>query len=362
LRSFGDQLKLFSLSLDIVDQDRFNRVNSMIERYCHDVLHIHSIKLWVAGDVDGRTALRRHSLGSFEVENVKSIKEPDGSYSRQTSIAFDKGTPLWIVSSSGKQKLENSSAYKDLWSGLRSLPTYKPVSADSSIRTSIIIPLKIGGVVSGVLDFETEEYLEITDDAKSELMLIGQTLGNLLRLLRGSEVRKNSTELALEYLGNSLNRHNPKLTKPNVFLASSSRAETDVIDVIRDALKLYEDRLNLIYWKSMDSPGNITNQLLKAIGSCRYGICYFSEKNDENEYVDNANVLFEAGMFHGRIDELASEPSSWIPIREEQSNDLPFDFAQERIIWVTRNKKGELNTKNLAASIRRSVDAMLCSE
>ena len=43
-------------------------------------------------------------------------------------------------------------------------------------------------------------------------------------------------------------------------------------------------------------------------------------------YTDNSNVLFEAGMMHGKTDDVSDTPISWIPIREELSPETPFDL------------------------------------
>ena len=67
-------------------------------------------------------------------------------------------------------------------------------------------------------------------------------------------------------------------------------------------------------------------------------------------------------MFHGRVDEITPVPASWIPIRERQSPDLPFDFAQERLLWVDRAKDGALKKKPFAAALRTSLSGMLAAK
>ena len=46
--TFGDQLKLFALSVDVMGIDRFNRVNRLIEEYCQDTLGIEFTRLYLA--------------------------------------------------------------------------------------------------------------------------------------------------------------------------------------------------------------------------------------------------------------------------------------------------------------------------
>jgi len=361
--TFGDQLKLFALSVDVIGADRFNRVSRLIDEYCRETLGIEYIKLHLASEVDGKPCLKRYGMGVLEIENIRAIRTSEGSYNGQISLAYDKRRPLWIVCAGGKQKLENCEQYSDQWSGLKAIPAYRNSGSveESGIKTSIIVPIPDGNEVLGVLNFGTSDYIEITDEAKSELFKIAETLGLLIRLFRSADAQKLSTETALENLQQLLAKPLPKLTKPKIFLASSAAAEVDVIAVVLDVLKedAYAERLDLVYWKAMDQPGNINRQLLEAIASCRYGVCYFSQKVAEGEYIDNVNVVFEAGMFHGRIDEITPVPTSWVPIRERQSPELPFDFAQERILWVERNKDGSLRTKPFATALRGRLDALL---
>jgi len=64
-------------------------------------------------------------------------------------------------------------------------------------------------------------------------------------------------------------------------------------------------------------------------------------------------------MFHGRTEWTSAIPSMWIPVREKDSPRPPFDFAQERILLVERNKDGSLKRKVFTNKFRERVDAML---
>ncbi len=361
--TFGDQLKLFALSVDIIETDRFNHVCSLIEKYCKDTLDIQYTKLHLASDIDGQRGLRRYPLGSSTVENVMPVKNVNGHYNSQTALAYDKAKPLWVVSFQGEKTLDRCQKYIDHWSNLRTLPTYRSTSESNihGIRTSIVVPIPDDKIVLGVINFRTEKHIEITTDAKNELLKVAEAIGMLIKLRRFADSQKLNTEAALDHLNEVLLRPQPKLTKPKIFLASSSRANPDVINLVKSVLgeDTYKKYLDLVYWKAMDKPGNINQQLLEAISECRYGICYFSQNVAENIYEDNINVVFEAGMFHGRVDGLSSSPSSWIPIREHQSPELPFDFASERILWVPRSKLGNLNERSFASNLRKTLNSFL---
>jgi hypothetical protein len=72
--------------------------------------------------------------------------------------------------------------------------------------------------------------------------------------------------------------------------------------------------------------GAITAQIADKIVKSRFGICYFSEPGQQpsqHKYVDNPNVIFEAGMLHALINSPDAPPSGWIPVREDDSPPPP---------------------------------------
>ena len=104
----------------------------------------------------------------------------------------------------------------------------------------------------------------------------------------------------------------------------------------------------------MNKPGAINQQLLYELGRCRYGVCYMSEATSDADtaFRDNINVVFEAGMLHGRSDIESSAPASWIPVRERDSPPTPFDFAGQRMI-VTRRSHGHLDVNRFRKSFAK---------
>jgi hypothetical protein len=108
-------------------------------------------------------------------------------------------------------------------------------------------------------------------------------------------------------------------------------AESDVSNATNKVFleKEYLEKFNQIYWKDIHRLGNINMKLLNELGTCRYGVCYLSEKIPDTQptlYQDNPNVVFVAGMLHGRSDANSPVPASWIPIHEMNSTDAPFDL------------------------------------
>jgi hypothetical protein len=115
-------------------------------------------------------------------------------------------------------------------------------------------------------------------------------------------------------------------------MAFSERADKKVLSVIREVLIQHSDRLVFTDWSRITESGNISQQITKEIMRSRFGICYFSEPNagrsgDAPEYVDNPNVVFEAGMLPALTAASdagdVGEPAGWIPLREMSSLDPP---------------------------------------
>jgi len=76
-------------------------------------------------------------------------------------------------------------------------------------------------------------------------------------------------------------------------------------------------------------------------------------------YKDNANVIFEAGMFHCKTNIGNTENSIWIPVREDESPPAPMDFSSQRMIIVKRNENGEINDKEFRSEFSNRIDALL---
>ena len=361
--TFGERIKQLALSMDVIDKRLLDDFSELIEKYLIKSLNIHNAKIMISDQLDGEIGLMRHSLRGLHSEIAIPLKREDGSLYGQSALAFEKRKPLWIVSAKGKQNLESCENYIDLWSGLKKIPKFKRMGdTDEPVKTRIILPIRIrkNKRVFGAMILESANYLEITQSAKQELKKIEEVISIIVRTHKITAKHQRQSDEAIKNLGSFLSNPMPALTKPNLFLGFSERADKDVTELITNILKEeFSDKVNLVNWKDIDQPGNISQQLVEAINTCRYAICYLSEKEETGEYADNRNVIFEAGMFHGRTEETSAVPTRWVPVREINSHEPPFDFAQERILLVDRNKDGRLKEKAFAKKFRDRVGAML---
>jgi hypothetical protein len=334
-----------------------------MERYLVMTLDIQNAKVMISDRIDGEVGLLRHSLKGLQSEIAIQLKLEDGSIYGQSALAFVKKKPLWIVSAEGEQNLQSCESYTDLWSGIKKIPRFKSMGGtEQAIKTRIIVPIKIRTTkrIFGLFVVESPNHLHITKVATTELQILADALSIAIRSHKITDAQQRRTDEAIASLENVLRKPLPTLTKPNLFLAFGEEAEKDVTTLIVKILKTeFNDRVNLINWQDMDQPGNINQQLIEAIADCRYAVCYLSEKNASGEFKDNRNVIFEAGMFHGRKEETSAVPTRWLPVREKNSPNPPFDFAQERILLIERNKDDGLKQKVFANDFRERVEAML---
>lgn len=369
--TFGEQIVQFARALDSIDVRNFKRIRELIEKYTKRTLEITSTQLLVAAEVNhgdtGTVGLTPYRLAQEGDIRVTPLRDRAGRYTGQASLAFETGKSLWIVSGTPKEeRLDEARAYRDLWSSSSRLPRYRAIG-QAPIRTSILIPLRYAnGRVFGVAGFETVERLDITAGARRELEHLAFAFSICYRLFRDSESRATRTREGLMALNELLNEPLVKLTKPSIFLASSTRAKGDVVAAMRAVIseREFRDVFRETYWKDMNRPGSITQQLLGQLGRCRFGVCYMSEATDEGEtpFRDNINVVFEAGMLHGRSDIGSPVPASWIPVREAASPPTPFDFATQRMIVVPRGRDSRLDAKRFKDLFRSGLRGLLADD
>jgi hypothetical protein len=359
--TFASGLRHFSRSVDIVDDQVFDRVRELVYRYVRDDLEVACFELMSEVEMaDGAPGLQTfwNNRGRGHVQSIHS----NGQVSSMLAASFAYRQPLWVVSPD-KGPLAQAEKYEEQWSGVQDLPKYVPL-IEPQTRTLIVVPLQRSRML-GIYYLETVSYVQATPVARQELALLGEALAILFELYRVNKIQSQLTETAIADLGDALTAARfPKLPKgkPLVFVAYAHRADEDVRAIIRDALEKFADRVEMVYWDQMPGPGNITRQITEKIMKARYAVCYFSEPVDEpgpHRYVDNPNVIFEAGMLHSLFSSLEGEPAGWIPIREEDSPAAPFDFSQERIILVPRMLNGEVDETRLRKRLSASVNALL---
>jgi hypothetical protein len=362
VQTFAELLRQFALTVDIVDQGTFNRVRDHVVEYMKNELEAAYFGLMTRSVIDGQPGLQT-TWSSADQGSGTTIRTGD-AYTRQVSLAFDRRRPLWVVAADGGplRDVTDSAGFVDLWSNTTDMPRYvAPV--DEPMKTSIMLPLVRVGRPLGVMYLESTTHVEATPVAKHELTTLAEAIAILIELRDANKTQTDGTERAVSQLGRFLGRAKfPRLTKPNLFLASADDADSQVLGILKGALAEFESKVTVFDWQEIADSGAITSQIADRIVRSRYGICYFSEPAPDglgHRYADNPNVIFEAGMLHALVNAPDAPPSGWIPVREEDSPPAPFDFADQRIERVPRDQHGQVLEDRFRAQIQRRIAALL---
>jgi len=365
--TFAGQLRHFARAVDIVDNDVFDRVRGLVYKYVKNELGAEYFELLRDQVIDGDAEPALKMFWSNEdKDHFWRVRGVERLYTNLVTQAFGQDQPLWVVAQD-RQPLRQAEKLEDQWSHSAELsPYYPPV--DQPFRTLVALPLR-RRIPLGVFYFESRSYLGITDVAKEELLTLASALTILLELYEVNRTQSKMTALAIFELQENLESAKfPKLAKPHFFVAFSNRADRNVTTVSREVLLQFSDRLEFTDWTEMTDSGNISAQIAREITRSRFGICYLSElvkagEADSVSYIDNPNVVFEAGMLHATTaaTEAAegAEPAGWIPMRETASPPAPFDFAAERTLYVPRFKNGTLQEDRLRETLTQRVMRLL---
>jgi hypothetical protein len=363
--TFAGQLRSFARAVDIVDGSTFDGVRRLIVRYVEKDLGGQYFELMREQAVGGGPGLSMF-WSSQDSPNAWPLVTESGACTNLITAAYCERRPVWAVSRDDAP-VGGGGAIDDQWSQLKDLPTtYTPMAPNGDTRTVVVLPL-VRKQPLGVFYFECDSTLAITDVAKQELRLLGEALSLLMELYETNRTQSRMTSSALDELRDSLESARfPKLTKPHFFVAYSSRADSRVQVVIQQVLHRYSAQIEFTDWAKVHETGNINTHIAREVARSRFGVCYLSEPapvaGGPHPFIDNPNVVFEAGMLHARtseIDGAQGEPCGWIPIREEGSPPAPFDFASERMLRVPRYDDGTLDEGSLRQQLTDLIEKLL---
>lgn len=366
-QSFSRFLRRFALAVDVVDDSTFNDAGQLALRYVKEGLEIEFFEVVGEHTVEGKpglTTLWRSEPGDAWTHR---LLDRSGEPKSQTALAVLTGQPLWVVPEDRTTSLHESEAYEDLWSGCTELPAYRRPTERVNPRTSIVIPLQRQGRRVGAMCLESGRYLECTEVAQRELETLAEALTILYYGQESREHGRQSTRRAIGELTEILNEVPfPSATRPQLFLASASDADEDVIGCIKSVLDELDARVQYVHWRrDFDEAVFIDQQLIHAVRKSKFGICYLSEsdtgpEDDAHRFRDNPNVIFEAGMLHALT--YLQQPGGWIPVREEASPEAPFDIRQLPMVLVPRGEQGRLNAEQFQARLRERIARLLGEE
>ena len=349
METFADRIYNLVMGLDIVDRGVFDKTADLIETYLQREIGLVHMMILRVDSPDGTDEVLAPVR---DPTNFRPIFSGTGkrrrAYVGHSAYALDRRACLWVTGAAGAS-LAEASSYIDHWNGASDLPAYLPPAAtpararDHEIALEILIPFG-GPRPSGVLDLECHLPIPCTRTAKRELLRIAEIVHTLVLLRENRRSQVRNSRRALAQLARQFSERTwLQLVRPRIFVAFPEKADMQIVDRIEAAVQrtatAYD--LDVVVWDKMEEPGSINKELIRVISTCHFGVCYFSEPTSsrpDTGYRDNPNVLFEAGMLHSQTHNRDMTSFGWIPIREKRSPSPPFDFANERMVFVDRDE------------------------
>jgi hypothetical protein len=374
LKRFQD----FSRTVDFVDDEIFDDITGLLELSFADAWNVCFFRVLMSG----------HSIrtGSGDVPALSTIWSQDqsetdiqiadgGDATTITSYAYLHRKPVWVTAEDEGKLINHTLSSDDLvdqWPGPANMPALPPYSdyRGSESRTMVVLPLEYGNRMFGVINLEFQDAIPISSRARVTADVFARSLARIVWLHETNRTQVKDTQKALQRLHVGLSAAADAFKRRTIFLASSGEeAGGPVVETIKTILRdEFRDQFDLEYWAEESASGGINDQVRASIAAAEFGICYLSERHPDDplRYIDNPNVLFEAGMFQMshqlRDDPSDADAARWIPVRESRalSGPVPFDIAGDRVLTVPRDTEtGEVDTEKLSASFREAVRELM---
>jgi len=368
--TFGEHLKQFALSIDFLDAGHYELVQRQLLKYLEIQLNAIQVAFFERIRIDDCDGIA--TVWSAPTFRIQQTLREGNEYRRQLALALGSTRNLWVISGTDAP-LSPEHRGVDLWGETedRMLPPFCPAPGALPTRTSIsMITRDSQGAANGVLLVNIMNNVRPTKILRRELQLLADAVGLLHATDWTTREQHRGTANAIARLADLIPDAELETgPRPFLFVATSSKADPDVNAAINEVLKEFHEDVFARHWSEMHRPGNINVQLVEQIRGAQFGICYLSEpvdgadgrkaKNTKgHRFHDNPNVLVEAGMLHMVTRTAGSTDTGWIPIRERDSPNAPFDLEHERMVLVDRNE-GLLDADAFKDKLRKQLSSLL---
>jgi hypothetical protein len=354
-RRFGVALHDFASAVDIADDDLKEELEDLLKKYLVEELGFNFYEVLLEEWENTKNGPRRVLSTLIVFEGGRFPNVPIGDGKSQTAYSFIKDRPLWITARDQGLLRKRKNQYVDSWAkkSIPKIPQYKSGNR-FNIRTSIIQPLKNKQGAFGVINVESEQHLVCNQWARRELELITKAVAAIVARHLVHEAARKGTSEAVQQLERFVSTTRWNVTrKPKLFVACSQDARDDVVDVVLKAAKKL-DNYELVDWREREGDGEARQQMLQDLRQSRVVVCYLSEPTKDDLYVDNANVLFEAGIAEGL--KSAWSDVTLIPVREERSvEEAPFYIYGLQVVPVPRTVNGALRVTEFKKRLGRQL-------
>lgn len=371
---FVNRLLQFARAVDSLGSETMEQVERQFFDYMRETLQVCFYEVLLDGktarDEQGKTQPHLQTVWCWDKErrreHLMRISWQDGAPANQRAHAYLENQSVWVTAPEGGPPLREAPDAAEILPEGITLPAYTDYSHDDDgvARTALAKPLRYEGRVIGVFSVELPVRVEMTQSHKAYFDALSEALGTLhgrhrTTLRSGDQTRQAFTDLMAEVVRST---RNPLSGNPSLFLSYSDRRDTEVLELVLEALEPFHEHIDVVDWKTLTDPGSITDKVVEEIGRASFGICITSEVAENGGAPrDNPNVLFEAGMMHVQEGRLDGAPMRWLPIREDKTlaGDPPFNFANLRICTVPRDPDGVLDRDAFFDSVQDHLTRLL---
>lgn len=343
MSTFGEDLLHYAETAHSISPQEYVRALDQIKKHLESTLDAVFFAVVVQKNVNFQAHLVSEYPGGDHIWWTDLIKDERGQYKGQTALSYSIGKAVWIVGDE-KQDLSSANSYRDLLGNAKEgqIPRYAPIPEVSHSKTSIILPLFRSSHVFGVMNVESKSYLRVSNITYHELGRIARAICVLRHTRESTELIDKRTNDAWQRLEKG--NFSPVFGNLQLFLASSGRAEDDVMGEIENALSPFRGTYFDEFKWTEPGAGDIKRSIWKNLSCSRFALCYLSEPaaGGKFKYQDNPNVLIECGMLYALRESRHSYIQNFVIIREKDSPPTPFDINSEYMLIVPRNE-GVLN-------------------
>ena len=360
--NFLKRIHTLSHSVDYIEDSLFNNLTNSIDKYLKDVLKVtyytvivdYGAQIQEKGDnVPSFTVMM--SKDGYKKKNVEPIHKDNGEYRGQASYSYSKGRKLWVNSASENGVLEESGDFIESWGGYKDLPDFWDYS-DTETRTSVLLPLRYGSRVFGVLTLEFGKYYSFSREFIKPLTMLSDSVSRTFWVHYTSKQSLRDSQMTVDNIEEHMSNDFSFLEKQKVFFSFPAKGDPKVVDAVEFLFKSKYPEFKLILWKDSNNPDDIFGYIDSSIRSSVFGICYFTEvmKGKRGiQYKNNPNVLLEAGMMEAYKNYQGNQFRNWIAIREENENPVPFNISHKNTIIIRRDKKSnEMDVKDFTKRLK----------
>lgn len=264
--SFGEHLKQFALSIDFIDSGHYDVVQQQINKYLRRQLDATQVAFFEPIQVDNREGMTTvWSYPNFRIH--QTLRDENDDYRRQLAMSIGEQRNLWVISNKGGFNSDNRGV--DVWGDEKDSdlpPFYAATNARLSETAIVMNTMNAQGQANGAFLIEIRQIVRPSKVLRREMQLIADAVGLLHATDIATREQREGTARAIAKLSDLVGKLELDTgPKPQMFVASSSRASKEIMAAVDDVLGKFSDHIFVEPWHQIHQPGNMNVQLVEKI-------------------------------------------------------------------------------------------------